>query len=115
MKNLLIVDDEEGIRENLKYFFMKEYNVFLASDGQLAWEVIQNNKIDMIISDMSMPKLNGCELANKVFYYNDQIPLIFLSGLDKDDQTPYPNNVYKFVEKPFKLKDIFEAVQLKIG
>ena len=75
--NLLIVDDEDGIRKALlAHFKMDGYNIFTASGGNQAIEIVKNNKIDFIISDIRMPEGDGEMLLDKIREMNPEIPVI---------------------------------------
>ena len=64
---LLIVDDEKHIREGLeKALRLEGFDVVLASDGQEALEKLEGNGIDLIISDLKMPRVSGEELIKAV-------------------------------------------------
>ncbi|MCM8538718.1 MAG: response regulator [Lentisphaeraceae bacterium] len=72
--NLLIVDDEVEIREMLaRHFSFEDYNVFQAEDGLEALEILNSNKIDLIISDIVMPRMSGVELLEIV---HKEFPMI---------------------------------------
>jgi YesN/AraC family two-component response regulator len=62
-ENILIVDDEVEIREMLaRHFEFDDYTVFQAEDGKAALEVLSTVKIDVVISDIVMPRMTGVEL-----------------------------------------------------
>jgi two-component system response regulator PilR (NtrC family) len=64
---ILVVDDEESIREFLEIMLRKEgYEITLAEDGQKAKELLQKKSFDMIISDLQMPNMTGIELLKYV-------------------------------------------------
>lgn len=78
-KRLLIVDDEEGIRESLALAFEIEgYPVFSACDGAEAWDKIQSNKIDIVISDIRMPKKDGIALLQDIRKLDPFKPTVLL-------------------------------------
>ncbi|MGD9201205.1 MAG: response regulator [Chitinispirillia bacterium] len=64
--NVLIVDDEAIIREMLQIELDEEYNVFTAEDASTAFDVLRENSIDLVISDINMPGMLGFELLRKV-------------------------------------------------
>ena len=71
--NLLIVDDEAEIREMLgRHFEFDEYTVFHAEDGKAALEVLSTVKIDVVISDIVMPRMTGVELLEVI---NKEYPM----------------------------------------
>ena len=64
---ILVVDDEESIREFLEIMLRKEgYEVTCAEDGQAALDLIKKKSVDMVISDMQMPNMTGLELLKNV-------------------------------------------------
>lgn len=83
MSKILIVDDEYLILDILGFVLMDEgYAVETAGDGEAALKVLQEMRIDLIITDYMMPRMNGAELAEKVRIdptYAD-IPVILMSG-----------------------------------
>lgn len=77
--NLLIVDDEEGLREVLVMNFeMSGYNIFQASGGLEAIEIVKSNRIDFIISDIRMPDGDGVSLLEKIREIDPNIPIIVM-------------------------------------
>lgn len=77
--NLLIVDDEEGLREVLVMNFkMNGYNIFQASGGLEAIEIVKSNRIDFIISDIRMPDGDGVFLLEKIREIDPDIPIIVM-------------------------------------
>lgn len=79
--NLLIVDDEPLLLKRLKAI-LEEYAdaVYTASDGIEASKVLEQEKIDCVICDVNMPRLNGIELIKKIRAANNQVPFIFFTG-----------------------------------
>ena len=65
-KTMLVVDDNESIRSLLADIFSPFYNILLASDGEEAWEIVQNELPDIVVSDVLMPKLPGTELCRRI-------------------------------------------------
>lgn len=63
MKNILIVEDEIFAQEILKTILSNFFNIFIASNGKEGLNVIKNNAIDLILTDIEMPKMNGIEMT----------------------------------------------------
>ncbi len=79
--NVLVVDDERNIRTGLgKALELDGYEVHLASDGQEALELVTSNEIDLVITDLKMPRVSGEELLKRVVSTNPAIPVIILTG-----------------------------------
>ncbi len=81
-KTILIVDDSESIREVVSFTLEHEgYNVLIAVDGKDALKFFDGTKIDLVITDLHMPILNGIELIKEVRVMPDyqRIPILFLT------------------------------------
>lgn len=84
---ILIVDDDKLILQAISHSLKNAgYETSIAEDSLKALEIIQKEKIDLIITDLMMPNMSGLGLLNllKQFYFNT-IPVIIISSLDKGD------------------------------
>jgi len=78
---LLTVDDEEAIRSGIAaYFEDSGFLVSEASDGLAGLELIRQNRPDIVITDLRMPRMDGLELIDTVVAEFDNLPIIVLSG-----------------------------------
>lgn len=74
MIHLLIVDDEKEIREMLaRHFRLNDYVVHIAENGRQAIEVLERERIDILITDLLMPVMSGIELLE---YVREEAPMI---------------------------------------
>lgn len=81
MATILIADDEVNILSGLEIAFKEEgWNVLCASDGLDAWEKINKNDVDLVITDLKMPKMDGYELLKKISSSYPRLPVIVLTG-----------------------------------
>lgn len=81
MATLLIADDEKNIRSGLELAFEDEgYQVMTAADGKEAWEKINKNSIDLVITDLRMPEMDGYELLKRISAAYPMLPVIVLTG-----------------------------------
>lgn len=86
LKNLLFVDDDKIIISILKSRYSnKDYNVFTASDGTEALDIIENNNIDLVVTDFYMKLMNGDELIRKIKEKHKDISIIILSSQKNED------------------------------
>ncbi|MCE5299313.1 MAG: sigma-54 dependent transcriptional regulator [Spirochaetia bacterium] len=112
MAKILVVDDEENIRKVLKGLLARNgYNdVLMAGDGLQAIETINDENIDLIISDVNMPNMDGLELFEEIG--DTGIPFIILTayGTIETAVNAVKNGVYDFLEKPFDEKNLIEVV-----
>ncbi len=91
MKNqvikLLLVDDEESILKIISTILGKkeELEVITANSGSMALDILANQKVDIVISDYQMPKMNGLELLQKLREKDKTKPFILLTGRGRED------------------------------
>lgn len=112
---ILIIDDQPELLSVMSmYFNHYGYIYFTASNAKDAYEILVTQNIDLIICDLVMPEVNGLELFKKVRETHLEKPyFIFCSGLcDIPFTKPYPAGVLGFVQKPFSMMDLMEAVEM---
>ena len=82
-KRILVVDDDEMNLTRTRIILKKDYDVFLASSGMEALHTLKNKKIDLVLLDIEMPKMDGHRLTKLVKSDSNlkQIPLIIFSSL----------------------------------
>ena len=80
MKTILIVDDDPAIRELIHESLSENFNVVSAHNGKIAFEIVLNSNVDLIISDIDMPIMNGIEFLQNVRAKKIQTPIIMMSG-----------------------------------
>lgn len=113
MRNILVVEDEEKIREFLKEFLEEHnFNVTLADDGQKALELIEENRPELMITDLLLPGEHGIPLIKTVKekYF---IPVIIISSIyDRDEVEDFMEeySVEAFFEKPLHLDLLLEKI-----
>jgi two-component system, NtrC family, response regulator PilR len=106
---ILVVDDEESIREFLEIMLKKEgYEVTTAEDGAKAKEILTKKTFDMVISDMQMPNLTGIELLRHVREsYPDLVFMIITAfGTTETAVEAMKLGAYDYLTKPFKIDEV---------
>lgn len=112
MYRILVVDDEDNIREVIKeYAEFEGHQVSEACDGMQAVEMVKNNDYDIIIMDVMMPRLDGysaCKEIRKI----KQIPVLMLSarGEEYDKLFGFELGIDDYVVKPFSPKEVMARV-----
>ncbi len=111
---ILVVDDEYEISELLIEVFSQRFQAVRASNGLEAIEKIKRQKMDVIITDLKMPEMNGMELYERLL---EEFPeykhkVIFTTGIVSDLETVNFLEKYQlpYLRKPFKMKELFAAV-----
>jgi ligand-binding sensor domain-containing protein/signal transduction histidine kinase/DNA-binding response OmpR family regulator len=105
---ILIVEDAAEMRRYLSRELSSEYNVFTASNGEEGMSIIKEQKIDLVVTDLMMPVMDGCQLCN--FIKNDieysHIPVILLTaavGVETRIET-LQVGADGYIEKPFAIE-----------
>jgi len=78
--NILVVDDELGVRESLRMVLKDNYNVLTAANGQEGLEMIKEGKPSLVILDVKMPDIDGMEVLKQIKDTCPQLPVIVLTG-----------------------------------
>lgn len=111
--NLLIVDDEDGLREVLvEYFAALGANTFEARNGREAIDLLKKQKIDSIISDVKMPEVDGRSLLKwvKTQDFGTQT-FIFITGFsDLSESIAKQEGADQLLNKPFNMSDLEDAL-----
>ena len=112
---ILIVDDESRMRKLIKDFLQaKGYTILEAEDGEKALEVFSQNKnkIDLILLDVMMPKLDGWSVLRQI-RQESKVPIIMLTarGEEQDELFGFELGVDEYISKPFSPKILVARVE----
>jgi diguanylate cyclase (GGDEF)-like protein len=116
---VLVVDDSKVIRLAARKMLGADYNIHLAEDGLVGWEMLQENSaISVVFTDLSMPNMNGMELLENIrTSSNDQIanlPVIILTGADDTETVKhqvFDAGATDFIAKPFESIDLLSRAK----
>ncbi len=117
MDRLLIVDDEEKIREVLReYGEFEGYEIIEAEDGMQAVKLCKTNDFDLIVMDIMMPKLDGYSAIKEIRKHKD-IPVLMLSarGEEYDKLFGFELGIDDYVTKPFSPKEVMARIRAIIN
>lgn len=115
--NVLIVDDEILIREVVKEYCLNEkYNIFEASNGEEAINIVKRSNIDIVILDIMMPLLDGFSACKEIKKIKD-IPIIILSArtTEIDKLYGFDLGIDDYVIKPFSPKELIARIKVVTG
>jgi len=115
LKRILFVDDESQILRSITRLFIDtEYEVITVESGAEALSILENEKVDVIVSDMKMPKMTGYELLNQVKIRFPNIVSIILSGFS-DERIVYDalqKNIAKlYILKPWENDVLINTIE----
>ena len=120
LKKVLIVDDEETLTWSMARSLSKDkdkYEVIIANNGKEALNLLRKNNIDLVISDIRMPDINGLDLLVKIKKEYPQTRVIIMTAYGSSDVQKEANrrgSLY-YVEKPFEISDIRKIIIDLIG
>jgi DNA-binding response OmpR family regulator len=110
-QKLLLVDDDPNNLKNLAYFLRTQgYNVYAASNGSEAAQLLQANEFDLVLSDVIMPGVNGLELLERVRSLVPELPVLLMSGAPLDQNEILERGAADFIMKPLELDDLLARV-----
>jgi len=113
--HILFVDDEINIIQGLKrmlYPFRKEWIMSFCNSGEEALQLLANEKFDVVVSDMRMPKIDGLHLFTKIKELYPNIVRIILSGYsEKESILNLPNVAHQFLSKPCDASTLKESIE----
>ncbi len=113
---VLVVDDNQEVREYVAQLLMPYYDVWLAADGEIGWNETLKRMPDLVVSDVAMPKLDGLELCKRI-KSNEitmHIPVLLLTANALDDEQRiegYEYGAEAYVTKPFNGKVLLSRIE----
>src|SRR4026209_389873 len=118
MSNLLIVDDELGMRQFLTHLFQREgHDVRVAESGRKAMALLKEEPADLIISDVKMPDMGGIDLLRAARELLPQVEVVLMTAFANVDtaREAFLIGAYDFVQKPFDNDLLKEVVTRALG
>jgi DNA-binding NtrC family response regulator len=113
-KLILIAEDEQVLRESLAELLMEEgYDVLQAPDGQAAHDLVLKQSVDLVLSDVRMPGMDGLTLLNHLQKVAPQTPVVIMTayGTVESAVTAMRAGAYDYLLKPVQFEDVLLKVQ----
>ena len=108
--HVLIVEDNIELLRLMKRLLQPRYHVITANDGREALQLIQTNKVDIVVSDVMMPEMDGYELTDHIKHNEiySHLPVILLTAktTEDDQQKALLTGADGYITKPFKIRDL---------
>jgi len=115
---VLIVDDEEGIRDILSRLVTKEgYEPMVAADGEQALDLIRRDTPDALLVDIKMPGIDGMEVLRQAKQFDRDLPVVVITSCDlvKDAVAALHAGAHDYIVKPFDHSDVVRSVHSAIS
>ncbi|SHH22690.1 response regulator [Tepidibacter thalassicus] len=112
MKKMLIVDDESGLRSLLSSLFRGDYEIYLAEDGKKALDIVNGNRVDVVLLDMKFKNMDGLEILENIRKYDKEVKVFILTAFTdpKKVNRLYELNIEGILQKPFDIFELKEKV-----
>lgn len=110
---ILIVDDENGIRQSFNMVLKDKYNILLAGTGKEALEILKENSIDLILLDILLPDINGLDLLEKFIEDDPNLEIIMVTAVNEVHSAvkAIKLGAYEYIIKPFNVDDILVLIE----
>lgn len=108
-KKILVVDDEQDVRETLESVLANlEFDPVVAPGGREAMEVIRREKVDIVLSDLYMPEMDGIELLKRVKAENKNIVFLMITAHPTIETAvdAIKKGAYDYLTKPFHIEEV---------
>lgn len=109
---VLVVDDENGVRQSFNMVLKDDYNVLLAANGEEAMDIFRKNRVDLILLDIRLPDTDGIALLQKLKEIEPDTEIIMVTAV-KEIQTAVQAikmGAYEYVIKPFVVDDVLTII-----
>ena len=114
MSRILVVDDEEAMREFLRILLEKDgHQVTTAADGEAGLALATSRELDLVISDIKMPRLDGAGLLTGLREHGLETPVIMVTAYASSDSAiqAMKHGAFDYITKPFKVDEIRLVIQ----
>ena len=117
MANVLIVDDDDAVRGILLDLLSDRYQCNTASTAEEAFQYLEIENYDAVLTDIAMPGLTGVELMKRVQLKDLDTPVILISGKndEQDSEALIKLGAFAYLNKPFSLDEIEYLVDRAVG
>src|SRR5208282_2709301 len=111
---ILITEDNASLAEALQVALTRDgYAVDWVSDGACADQALRDGVFDLVILDLQLPKLDGCEVLRRLRQRNTSVPVLILSGREKPQEKVFGLDLGAddYLVKPFSLSELQARVR----
>ncbi len=111
--SILVVDDELLIRDLLYDFFTGQgWSISVAENGDKALDIIAHKPVDLVLSDIKMPEMDGLALTEELTRAHPEIPIVLMTGFPSVDSavTALRHRVVDYIIKPFNINQLYKTI-----
>ncbi|HSS19531.1 MAG TPA: response regulator [Pyrinomonadaceae bacterium] len=113
MARILVVDDDDTIRDTLHELLSEDYECDTAETAEIAVGKLDNGKYELVLTDISMPGLSGVDLLKLIREKYSDTPVILISGIGDQERAEslIKLGAFDFITKPFSLETVEQGVR----
>ena len=111
---VLVIDDDAHIRTAIgKFLIARGHTVIEAADGEKGVEVVESQAVDIVITDVKMPKMDGLEVLRQVQSVSPETEVIVITGVKEAENAfrALREGAFDFFNKPFKVEELNAAIR----
>ena len=110
---ILVVDDENGVRQSFNMVLKDQYNVLLAETGQEAMDIFRKNSVDLILLDILLTDINGLDLLSKLVETDPNTEIIMVTAVNEIQSAvkAIKLGAYEYIIKPFVVDDVLTVIR----
>jgi DNA-binding response OmpR family regulator len=111
---VLLVEDDGGVRHLIRHMLLKRgYKVYETSDPREAARICETVPIDLLLTDIIMPGMNGRDLASSLLKTHEEVRVLFMSGYLDDSILPprLLERGFHFIRKPFTAARLYRQIE----
>ncbi|HOP06943.1 MAG TPA: response regulator [candidate division Zixibacteria bacterium] len=115
--SILVVDDELLIRDLLYDFFAGQgWQIAIADTGEKALGILKEKEIDLVLTDLRMPQMDGLDLARLVREEHPDMPVVIMTGFPSVESAvaALRSKISDYVTKPFNINELFRIIKSHI-
>lgn len=115
MFNILVVEDDKNLRKLIKTYLQKsKYNTYEATNGEEALNVLDQNYIDLIVSDIMMPQMDGYELIKSLREAKYNVPILIITAKSEieDKKEGFLLGADDYMVKPINVEEMLLRIQV---
>jgi len=112
--SILVVDDELLIRDLLYDFFSGQgWQISVAENGEKALDILQDKSIDLVLTDIKMPEMDGLTLTSHMKEKFPSIPVVVMTGYPSIDTAiqAIRSKVADYIVKPFNINQLYKVIE----
>jgi DNA-binding NtrC family response regulator len=110
---VLVVDDERGVRESLRFLLEPHFHVHAVASGEAAVAVLREQRADVVLLDLAMPGLSGVETLAKIREIDEDVEVVIVTGYGSSHDTEEAERLraFDFVTKPLDAARLVSTIR----